>query len=118
MRKEDKIVYLKMFFLLLLLTPFIYTYCLLWYGNDFKAELVTSIVYLSLLALCILIYNYLEYGKFYPYHKEVKCCGQDFVFFRNVFGDEINKIREGDKIYRSWWRCPKCYRREKRETSH
>ena len=37
-------------------------------------------------------------------------CKHDYVFVRNIYGDEINAA--GGK--RSWWRCRKCGKRKLR----
>lgn len=31
-------------------------------------------------------------------------CRHEYVFDRNIYGDEINAVGG----YRSWWRCRKC----------
>ena len=41
-------------------------------------------------------------------------CKHEFVFERNIYGDEINMV--GGR--RSWWRCPKCGKYQARYRLH
>ena len=44
-------------------------------------------------------------------------CDHKWEWVRNIYGDEINHVSVS-KVYRSWWKCPKCGKSEPRQKLH